>query len=480
MSVSHVARALVLSIVIQQVVSSARRPRRPLAAGYYISTEDVNFLGKSIRVKVHVRALDPTDDNRALMRVTIGGDGRDIEMPRYAEVKRYNALNTDRFFIPGEIGGSNNVFQRQCFTVERNNWSKAYFREVAQGLGIPPAAWVRPGFRLCPFGDSWVISLGRAGAYNLTYPVKLNEYAVVNRRAGFYRNSDDLTVTRRRVIETSEYNSSLNLSMVTIQASPSSMPPASATPTQTWDAPSYSDDSPDKTAPEIATTLPIISEAHQVIETPTMLPAVGSYVNIEATEHLNTVSLELSGEGQKSLVASLLISCITARCLQSTLPKDKPMYFYVIPPKEGNGDALVFAPPPLALLPFNDLCLFVDATERQDLNEIAEAFTDAGDTFEISNFSPAATFMCWSQDRAAWDLWLGIKIDRLGAVSPARVVPLAYTDGVPTINSSVTPEQILGENSQDALSEEADRGRTKRRRSSTSRNVRVGNLPQLN
>ncbi|KAF4689544.1 hypothetical protein FOZ60_001522 [Perkinsus olseni] len=175
MSVSHVARALVLSIVIQQVVSSARRPRRPLAAGYYISTEDVNFLGKSIRVKVHVRALDPTDDNRALMRVTIGGDGRDIEMPRYAEVKRYNALNADRFFIPGEIGGSNNVFQRQCFT----------------GLGIPPAAWVRPGFRLCPFGDSWVISLGRAGAYNLTYPVKLNEYAVVNRRAGFYRNSDD-------------------------------------------------------------------------------------------------------------------------------------------------------------------------------------------------------------------------------------------------------------------------------------------------
>ncbi|KAF4689543.1 hypothetical protein FOZ60_001521 [Perkinsus olseni] len=264
--------------------------------------------------------------------------------------------------------------------------------------------------------------------------------------------------------------------MVTMQASPSSMPPASATPTQTWDAPSYSDDSPDKTAPEIATSLPIISEAHQVIETSTMLPAVGSYVNIEATEHLNTVSLELSGEGQKSLVASLLISCITARCLQSTLPKDKSMYFYLIPHNEGNGDALVFAPPPLALLPFND-CLFVDATDRHDHNKIAEAFTDAGDTFEISNFSPAATFMCWSQDRAAWDLWLGIKIDRLGAVSPARVVPLAYTDGVPTINSSVTPEQLLGENSQNALSEEAYRGRRKRRRSSTSRGGKSGESP---
>ncbi|KAF4684170.1 hypothetical protein FOZ60_008148 [Perkinsus olseni] len=157
------------------------RPRRPLAAGYYISSEDVNFLGKSIRVKVHVRALDPTDDNRALMRVTIGGDGRDIEMPRYAEIKRYNALNADRFFIPGEIGGSNYVRWRECFTVERNEWSKVYFEEVARGLGTPPAAWVRPGFRLCPFGDSWVISLGRAGAYNLTYPVKLqlNEHAVV-------------------------------------------------------------------------------------------------------------------------------------------------------------------------------------------------------------------------------------------------------------------------------------------------------------
>ncbi|KAF4684169.1 hypothetical protein FOZ60_008147 [Perkinsus olseni] len=254
------------------------------------------------------------------------------------------------------------------------------------------------------------------------------------------------------------------------------MPSDSATPTRTWDAPSYSDDSPDKTAPEIATTLPIISEAHQVIETPKMLPAVGSYVNIEATEHLNTVSLELSGEGQKSLVASLLISCITARCLQSTLPKDKSIYFYLIPSKEGNGDALVFAPPPLALLPFND-CLFVDATGRHDHNEIVEAFTDAGDAFEISNFSPAATFMCWSQDRAAWDLWLGIKIDRLGAVLPARVVPLAYTDGVPTINSSVTPEQLLGENSRNALSVEAYRGRRKRRRSSMSRGGKSGESP---
>ncbi|KAF4754954.1 hypothetical protein FOZ62_031156, partial [Perkinsus olseni] len=277
LSVSPIALGLVLCTVIQQVVSSARRPWCPLAAGYYISCEEVDFLGKSIRVKVHIRALEPRDDNRALMHVTIGGDGREIEMPRYAEVKRYNALSTDRFFISGEIGGSNNVFQRDCFTVEHGKWLKAYFVEVAQGLGIPPAAWVRPGFRLCPFGDSWVFSLGRAGAYNLTYPVELdlNEHALVDSsapEAGF--NSGDLT-------------------------------------------------------------------------------------------------------------------------------KEKV-------------DALVFAPPPLALRRIDDLCYHLDATDRRDRNEIAKAFNDAGGAFEISNFMPASTIMCWWQDRAAGDLWLGMRIDQQG------------------------------------------------------------------
>ncbi|KAF4700438.1 hypothetical protein FOZ63_009427 [Perkinsus olseni] len=438
MSVSPVARALVLATVIQQLASAARRPRRLLAAGYYINSEDVNFLGKSIRVKVHIKALDPTDNDRALMRVTIGGDGRDIEMPRYAEVKRYNALNTDRFFIPGEIGGSNNVFQRQCFTVERNNWSKAYFMEVAQGLGIPPAAWVRPGFRLCPFGDSWVISLGRAGAYYLTYPVKLNEHTVVSPRAGFYRNSDDLAVTRRRVTETSEYNSALNVSKVTMQASPSPMPPASVAPTQALDTPSYSGGRPDENSPEKAASLPAVSEDHNVVETPTVPPAVGSYFNTEETEQLYTVMLDISAGSQKSLVGSLLISCITTRCSQSTLPEDKPMYFYKMPLEGGDGGELVFAPPLLDLLFLYGQCFHFGATDRRDQAEIAEAFSDAGKTFEISSFMPTTTLMCWSRDRAAWDLRLGIRIEEQGAVSPARFVQLGYTDQGCTTDSSST------------------------------------------
>ncbi|KAF4682024.1 hypothetical protein FOZ60_011217 [Perkinsus olseni] len=290
LSVSPIALGLVLCTVIQQVVSSTRRPRRPLAAGYYISCEEVDFLGKSIRVRVHTRSLEPRDDDRALMHVTIGGDGREIEMPRFAEIKRYNALSTDRFFISAEIGGSNNVFQRECFTVERNEWSKVYFTEVAQGLGIPPAAWVRPGFRLCPFGDSWVISFGRAGAYNLTYPVKLD----LNKRtqvdssapeAGF--NSGDLTVTTRRMTDTSEYNSTLNLSMVTKQASPSYMPPASATPTQVLEKLSYSGGRFNRTTPGKAASLPAVSKDRRAIKTHTMLPAVGSYFNTRKTEQLS-------------------------------------------------------------------------------------------------------------------------------------------------------------------------------------------------
>ncbi|KAF4682025.1 hypothetical protein FOZ60_011218 [Perkinsus olseni] len=148
-----------------------------------------------------------------------------------------------------------------------------------------------------------------------------------------------------------------------------------------------------------------------------------------------------------------------------------------MPSKKGKDDALVFAPPPLALRRIDDLCYHLDATDRRDRNEIAKAFNDAGGALEISNFMPASTIMCWWQDRAAGDLWLGMRIDQQGVAFPDRIVPLGYTYGAPTTYSSSTVERLPGENWQNALSYEARHGRTKRRRSSTSRGGKNGESP---
>ncbi|KAF4653836.1 hypothetical protein FOZ61_008648 [Perkinsus olseni] len=172
-----------------------------------------------------------------------------------------------------------------------------------------------------------------------------------------------------------------------------------------------------------------------------MPPATGMYVNKEATEQLHVISLEVSGGAEGPLLASLMLFCITTRCSQSTLPEHKPEYFIRVPSEGVQG--LAFASPSLKLTRVDASCFHFDATDRRDWKEIAEAYNDTENTFEISIFTPATTLMCWSQNRVAWDLRLGLRIDGQGELLSDCVVQLQYSHDSYATDYSQGTEQLL-------------------------------------
>ncbi|KAF4658491.1 hypothetical protein FOZ61_005566 [Perkinsus olseni] len=160
-----------------------------------------------------------------------------------------------------------------------------------------------------------------------------------------------------------------------------------------------------------------------------MTPAAGLYFNEQTSEQLATVSLKVFDGVQQTPEASLVLFCTTARCSQSTLGIDKPRYFNRMSPKMAYG--LAFTPPTLSLARIDELCFLLSTTGRDDEMEIFEAFTLAGDTFDISNFITATTVLCWSQDSGAWNLRLGMNMDEQGGVSPDCVVQLQWIETTP-------------------------------------------------
>ncbi|KAF4650066.1 hypothetical protein FOZ61_000698, partial [Perkinsus olseni] len=161
-----------------------------------------------------------------------------------------------------------------------------------------------------------------------------------------------------------------------------------------------------------------------------MTPALGFYFSERAAEQVNVASLTLSNGVQQSLEASLKLYCTTSRCSGSTLGNDKPRYFEWISLEMAGG--LAFTPPTLNLTRIDESCFVIDTNGTADEREIVEAFKLAEDVFEISRFMPATTIMCWSPDRAAWDLNLGAKIDSVSelqsAISPHCVLRLVRQD----------------------------------------------------
>ncbi|KAF4698498.1 hypothetical protein FOZ63_013864 [Perkinsus olseni] len=184
-----------------------------------------------------------------------------------------------------------------------------------------------------------------------------------------------------------------------------------------------------------------------------MTPALGSYFNDHASDKLDIVYLTISNGAQQSLEVSLILYCTTARCSQSTLGNDKPRYFEKM--SLDTADGLAFTPPILNLTRIDELCFVIDSNGRGDEEEIVEGFYHAGDAFQISNFMPATTIMCWSQDRAAWDLNLGAKLnststlaDLQSVISPHCVAHLVHYDD--TVSADSTGETLFGhENRED-------------------------------
>ncbi|KAF4726545.1 hypothetical protein FOZ62_021653, partial [Perkinsus olseni] len=113
-------------------------------------------------------------------------------------------------------------------------------------------------------------------------------------------------------------------------------------------------------------------------------------------------------------------------------------------------------------------CFLINTAGRGDEKEFLEAFGLAGDIFEISTFMPATTFMCWSQDRVAWDLRLGVRIEEQGAVSPDCVVQLQYTDEASTTESSNEIEQLAWDSLQAESRQGTPDGRVLGRKSTSA------------
>ncbi|KAF4689547.1 hypothetical protein FOZ60_001525 [Perkinsus olseni] len=175
-------------------------------------------------------------------------------------------------------------------------------------------------------------------------------------------------------------------------------------------------------------------------ERQTVVPAVGFYFNDQATEQLNIVSLKVSGGAGEPLLASLTLFCTTSRCSQSALGAGQREYFTRT--SLGGAEGLAFTPPSLILSYVEESCLRFEPIGTDVQVERAAAFKDAGDAFQISNFMPATTGMCWSQDGAGWDLMLGMKIGGQGELSPDFVVRLDYADDKFTLDSSDGAEQL--------------------------------------
>ncbi|KAF4683690.1 hypothetical protein FOZ60_008766 [Perkinsus olseni] len=191
--------------------------------------------------------------------------------------------------------------------------------------------------------------------------------------------------------------------------------------------------------------------------TPTITPALGLYFNEQATEQLNTVSLEVSSGEQQTLDARLTLFCTTTRCFQSTLNHEKPKYFKKMSLKRVAG--LAFTPPIFRLTRADDACFLIDPNGRDDDMEISDAFMLAGYFFEISNFMTATIAMCWAQDRRAWDLQLGLKIDKQKAVSPDCIVQLRYANDEAIASSLGRVGQLAGSPSQARLHREFRSGK---------------------
>ncbi|KAF4705673.1 hypothetical protein FOZ62_011211 [Perkinsus olseni] len=175
-------------------------------------------------------------------------------------------------------------------------------------------------------------------------------------------------------------------------------------------------------------------------ERQTVVPAVGFYFNDQATEQLNIVSLKVSGGAGEPLIGSLTLFCTTSRCSQSALGTGQREYFTRT--SLGGAEGLAFTPPSLILSYVEESCLRFEPIGTDVQVKRAAAFKDAGDAFQISNFMPATTGMCWSQDGAGWDLMLGMKIGGQGELSPDFVVRLDYADDKFTLDSSDGAEQL--------------------------------------
>ncbi|KAF4647131.1 hypothetical protein FOZ61_004609, partial [Perkinsus olseni] len=172
-------------------------------------------------------------------------------------------------------------------------------------------------------------------------------------------------------------------------------------PTVDWFAPSSTGQQPHESDTHM--------DARASTTAPAVTPAVGFYFNEQSTKQLTIVFLEIFNAVQRTLEASLMLFCTTAHCSQSTLGNDKPWFLERMSPEMGNG--LAFTPPAFKLTAIDESCFLINTAGRDDGKEFLEAFALASDIFEISNFMPATTFMCWSQDRVAWELRLGMKIE---------------------------------------------------------------------
>ncbi|KAF4689546.1 hypothetical protein FOZ60_001524 [Perkinsus olseni] len=410
-----------------------KRINKPKPGHYYGNTSTVGTL------KWMTMEVLPTvnDDIKAWFRFSSSSD--EVRMP--LEDPTGNATVVLRQKRAGRslqttVRGNRAIPRNSCWVLPRNQMHTVELRRVYDRSSIEAGVHLTSSFHLCWASGDWVVFFGSASRCQtqidevlLPVIMKKGDEYVGERRpriaddhisersrppfgASAHPHPSDIQVpvtpvdwvTQGQMAEANNYNPSWDTSMMTIyEASP-------------W---RHDGDA------QMEAGLPAEQGVPQLTMLHVMPPATGMYVNKEVTEQLHVISLEVSGGAQEPLLASLMLFCITTRCSQSTLPEHKPEYFTRVP-SEGV-DGLAFASPSLKLTRVDASCFHFDATDRRDWKEIAEAYNDTENTLEISIFTPATSFMCWSQNRAAWDLRLGLRMDEQGELLPDCVVQLQYS-----------------------------------------------------
>ncbi|KAF4654120.1 hypothetical protein FOL46_008860, partial [Perkinsus olseni] len=358
------------------------------------------------------------------------------------------------------------ITRRNCWALSRELTTVTMVSQVYSTFSMKPDNQLTPSLHICWTNGHWVLFLEspsrcqqriNGGCSPVVMSVKGDQRQtnpVVAAGSMVEENGPSLEASAvihpssiRAVDEANEgraagadnnYNPPRDASMITMhEAAPLNAPSTTATgtlPVPTIDGSAASSTGQQPHGTNSYQSAPTASMA------PMTTPAIGLYLNEQATEQFTEVSLEISVGDRQSLEASLIIFCTTARCSQSTLGNDMLWYFSRVP--LDTTDGLAFTPPTLSLIQFNELCFVTDTAGRTDAREIDEAFKRAGDIFEISNFMVGTTVMYWSRDRAAWDLLLGATIDGQGAAFPDSVIRLHYIDDALTADSSDGIEQL--------------------------------------